>query len=694
MKFHGDEEIYDAARLEALRRTSLLDSPPEEVFDRLTRLAASILHVPGAMVSLVDGTRQFFKSFVGVPEPWASLRQTPLTHSFCKHAVASGEPFVVSDAREDPLVRDNLAVSELGVIAYAGVPLTTSEGFTLGSFCVVDHQPRKWQEQEIEVLKSLAASAMNEIGTRRLAEELSCLSTDLQHLVDARTSELSCAEKRWRVLLQVNNAVVTCLDRESLFEAIAGALRGVIPFDRAALILDEPGERALKVLRIPGPEPLPPEIPRVTLWPRQGSRSAWVMESGVPLLTPDLREDPRFLEHAPLVEQGILSALSVPLCANGKVLGTLNLGSREVACYGKWDSELLLAIADQIVLAIQNMLAYEEITALKSRLEQENLYLQEESRAEAAFAEVVGESPAIQRVLESVRMVAGTDSTVLVTGETGTGKEVVVRAIHGLSGRKNKILVKVNCAALPSSLIESELFGHEKGAFTGALTRRVGRFELANGGTLLLDEVGDLPLDLQAKLLRVLQEGEFERVGGTQTLKVNVRMIAATNRDLKKAVEEGRFRADLFYRLNVFPIAIPPLRERLEDVPRLTRHFVMTYAAKMGKPIETISERVLSKLTAYNWPGNVRELQNVIERAVILSRTRRLEMDESLGAPVAGARTNSTRTLEEIEREHILSVLESVGWRVSGERGAGRILGLKRTTLEARMSKLGISRPS
>jgi len=412
------------------------------------------------------------------------------------------------------------------------------------------------------------------------------------------------------------------------------------------------------------------------------------------LLTADLREDSRFVEHGPLIREGILSAVSVPLRAKDTILGTLNVGSRETGRYGEMDSELLLAIADQVVLAIQNMLSYEEIASLKHRLEQENLYLQEEVRTEAAFADVVGESPAIQRVLASVRRVAGTDSTVLVTGETGTGKELVVRAIHGLSGRNDKILVKVNCAALPGGVIESELFGHEKGAFTGALTRRAGRFELANGGTLFLDEVGDLPLDLQAKLLRVLQDGEFERVGGTQTLKMNVRMIAATNRNLNSAVEEGRFRADLFYRLNVFPIAIPPLRERLEDVPRLTRHFAMIYASKMGKTIGTISEQVLSKLMEYGWPGNVRELQNVIERAVILSTHNRLELDDSLAAPVAGARTKPAQTLEEIERDHILSVLKSVGWRVSGERGAARILGLKRTTLEARMNRLGISRPS
>jgi formate hydrogenlyase transcriptional activator len=694
MTFAGEQQIQNASRLDALSRTSLLDSPPEETFDRLTRLATSLLNVPSAMVSLVDGERQFFKSAVGLPEPWASLRQTPLTHSFCKHAVASGEALVVADAREDPLVKDNLGISELGIIAYAGVPLTSKDGFTLGAFCVMDARPHEWKDDEIEVLRCLAASVMTEIGTRRLATDLKTLSADLQRIVEVRTSELSCAEERWRVLLQVNNAVVTSLDRETLFEAIAGALRGVIPFDRAALVLDDPVEGVFTLRGLAGPVPSPSTTPLATIWPRIGSRCGWVVDNGRPLLTADLREGPQLVENVWLLKDGIRSALSVPLGAKGKVIGTLNVGSREVGRYEEWDAELLLAIADQIVLAIQNMLAYEQIEQLKSRLEQENLYLQEASQAESSFSEVVGESPAIRKVLASVRIVAGTEATVLVTGETGTGKEVVVRAIHRLSPRKNKILVKVNCAALPSGVIESELFGHEKGAFTGALARRVGRFELADGGTLFLDEVGDLPLELQAKLLRVLQEGEFERLGGSQTLKVNVRMIAATNRDLKTAVEEGRFRADLFYRLNVFPIPIPPLRERMEDVPRLTRHFVMIYAAKMGKSIGSISERVLSKLMASNWPGNVRELQNVLERAVILSRTNRLELDDALPAPLAGPRTTLTRTLEDIEREHILSVLESVGWRVSGEHGAGKILGLKRTTLEARMSKLGITRPT
>jgi len=693
MQDKNDEKIQDAERLATLRRTSLLDTPPEEAFDRLTRLATTLLRVPVALVSLVDGDRQFFKSSVGLPEPLASLRQTPLTHSFCKHVVASGEPLVLSDIANSDFKNDP-SVFGVGEMAYTGIPLTTSEGQALGSFCVVDTHPRAWTEEEIDTLRSLASSVMTEIAARRMAKELQELSDGLQRIVEERTCQLSHAEERWRVLLQVNNALVTCLDRETLLAAIARALLGVIPYDRLALVLDDRADGGFKALAVSGPTPSPASDPVPSTWPRLGSRCGFIAESGRPVLTADLRDDSRFVEHGPLIREGLLSALSVPLRSKGTVIGTLNVGSREVGRYDESHSELLLAIADQVVLAIQNMLAYEEVASLKQRLEQENLYLQEENRAEAPFADVVGESAAIRKVLAKIRMVAETDSTVLVTGETGTGKELVVRAIHGLSTRKNKILVKVNCAALPSGVIESELFGHEKGAFTGALTRRVGRFELANGGTLFLDEVGDLPQELQAKLLRVLQEGEFERVGGTQTLKVNVPLVAATNRDLAGAVEEGRFRADLFYRLNVFPIAIPPLRERAEDIPRLVRHFVMIYAAKMGKVVGAISEPVMRKLMTYHWPGNVRELQNVMERAVILSTRGRIELDDQLAAPALPARAKAARTLEDIERDHILSVLESVGWRVSGERGAASILGLKRTTLEARMGKLGIARPS
>ena len=680
-----DEVLQNEARLEALRRTALIDTPPEEAFDRLTRMAAAVLRVPVALVTLVDRDRQFFKSDCGLGEPLANWRSNPLTYSFCKFTVGLQEPFVISDARQDPRVARWPTVIDLGVIAYAGVPLMNADGHALGTFCVVDTEPHAWTEEDVSVLRVMAKCTMAEI-------ELRCLASNLQSLVDARTAALKASEERQRVLLDVNNATVTCRDRDSLFSAVAAALARVAPFDRASLTIYDPVKDVFKVLGVAEPVPLPSVIPFGMEWPRQGTRTGWVFEHGVPLVTTDHRNPPSFDEHPILVQKGLLSAVTAPLTVKGKILGTMNVASRRVAQYGAEEVSLIAAVAEQVALAIENLLAYEEIAALKARLEQENLYLQEEVRSEAAFGDVIGESPAFLSVLADVRKVAATDSTVLVTGETGTGKELIVRAIHAMSLRKDKLLVKVNCAALPAGVIESELFGHEKGAFTGALARKVGRFELAHQGTLFLDEVGDLPLELQGKLLRVLQEGEFERVGGTQTIQVDVRLIAATNRDLQRAVGEERFRADLFYRLNVFPLVLPPLRKRPEDIPRLARHFAMDFASKMGKPVGALTADVLEKLTAYSWPGNVRELQNVIERAVILSPRGRFVLGDAPSSSAGGGPKKAARSLEEVERQHIAAVLEETGWRVSGDRGAARILGLKRTTLEARLKKLGIHR--
>jgi formate hydrogenlyase transcriptional activator len=308
------------------------------------------------------------------------------------------------------------------------------------------------------------------------------------------------------------------------------------------------------------------------------------------------------------------------------------------------------------------------------------------------FKYMIGQSIALRRVLQAIETVAPTDAGILLCGETGTGKELIVRAIHELSPRNQHQLINVNCAALPAGLIESELFGHERGAFTGASNRKPGRFELANNGTIFLDEIGDLQLDLQAKLLRVLQEGEFERVGGCQTIKIDVRVIAATNRDLCHSVREGKFRADLYYRLNVFPIRVPPLRERKEDIPLLVKYFVMKYGAKFRRNIETISQATMDALLAYSWPGNIRELENLIERAVIICQTAELEPGKWLPEPGENPVESRIPTLEELERDHILEVLQTTGWRVSGERGAAKLLGMKPTTLEARMKKLGIKR--
>ena len=330
----------------------------------------------------------------------------------------------------------------------------------------------------------------------------------------------------------------------------------------------------------------------------------------------------------------------------------------------------------------------------KARLEAANVYLQEEIKTEHNFEEIIGTSTAIKKVLQAIEKVAATDATVLVTGETGTGKELIARAIHHLSNRKDGVLVKVNCAAIPAGLIESELFGHEKGAFTGALARKVGRFELADRATIFLDEVGEIPLELQTKLLRVLQEGEFERLGSTKTVKVNVRVIAATNRDLEKEVREGRFRSDLYYRLKVFPIALPALRDRKQDIPLLVSYFVTRFSGTMGKKVESVPAAAMEMLKSYSWPGNIRELEHVIERAVILSQGSELELGDWMpkSAPVAG--NGAPATLEEVERTHIVAVLMQNNWRVSGDKGAAKILGLNPTTLEARMKKLGISRPA
>ncbi|HXQ36060.1 MAG TPA: sigma 54-interacting transcriptional regulator, partial [Anaerolineales bacterium] len=400
-------------------------------------------------------------------------------------------------------------------------------------------------------------------------------------------------------------------------------------------------------------------------------------------------------------ETGIKSYLSMPIFFVGKPVGALNITSLKKNIFNEDEIKLLEVVAQQVGTAINNAKqgealreALSEVEQLKNRLQAENIYLQEEIKTEYNFKEIIGQSAALQKVLRKVEQVSPTESTVLIQSETGTGKELIARAIHNLSPRKDRPLVKVNCPALPAGLIESELFGHEKGAFTGALSHKVGRFELANDGTIFLDEIGDLPLELQAKLLRVLQEGEFERVGGSRTIKVNVRVIAATNRDLKKATQEGKFRPDLYYRLNVFPIQIPPLRERKEDILGLVRYFAMKYGTRLGKKVETIPQETMDALMAYSSPGNVRELENMIERAVIIAHSSVIQIDESLDAQVdTGLKTSGSGALEDVERAHILRVLDETNWVIQGKRGVASVLGLDPGTLRSRMKKLGIKRP-
>jgi formate hydrogenlyase transcriptional activator len=393
----------------------------------------------------------------------------------------------------------------------------------------------------------------------------------------------------------------------------------------------------------------------------------------------------------------------VPLVTKGRAFGTLNLASRRLDAFTEGDAELLNRVAAQIAIAVENALAFKEIDSLKDKLAVEKLYLEEEIRSEFNFEEIVGESPAIKRALAQVELAAPGNTTVLILGETGTGKELIARAIHNLSPRRERTFVKINCAAIPSGLLESELFGHERGAFTGAINQKVGRFELADRGTIFLDEVGDIPLELQPKLLRVLQEQEFERLGATRTIRVDTRVVAATNADLSRLVAERQFRSDLFYRLNVFPIQIPGLRERREDIPLLVRYFVQKFSRRLNKTVQYVPADAMDALVAYSWPGNIRELENLLERAVILSPGKELrvpltELRNVQATPVADevaliSSSTPLATLEEAERQHILRALRQTEWRVAGPRGAAKMLGMKRTTLQARIRKLAIRRP-
>jgi len=516
--------------------------------------------------------------------------------------------------------------------------------------------------------------------------------------MNADVHQLTRERDRLRLLLEVTNAVVAHLDLRDLLHAISALLGRLAPHDLSNIALYDPQGNGFRVVALDFPEHQD-FIQESELVPVADNPVGLSFTTGQPVLHRriDLENFPSEIMKR-VVASGIKSGCSVPLISHEKTLGVLSLGSMRESAFDEDDVELLGHIGKQVAIAVENALAYREISALKARLHEENVYLQEEIRQQHNFKEIIGDSPALKKVLRQVETVAFTDSTALILGETGTGKELVARAIHSLSGRRERTLVKLNCAAIPTGLLESELFGHEKGAFTGAVSQRIGRFELAHKGTLFLDEVGDIPLELQPKLLRVLQEQEFERLGSARTQKVDVRLIAATNVNLEQLVADRKFRSDLYYRLNVFPIVIPSLRERREDIPVLARWFTQRFASRMRKPIESIPARTLSALADYHWPGNVRELENLIERAVILSSGPELEVSlpELKATAVAIPAEDYCRSLnlEDAERAHILRVLQDTNWIIGGPRGAASKLGLNRSTLRSKMSKLGIVRPS
>jgi formate hydrogenlyase transcriptional activator len=510
------------------------------------------------------------------------------------------------------------------------------------------------------------------------------LSTDIE--------ERKQAEGRLQLLLDVTNQVVSNLQLRDLLRAISAGVRRVMQCDLVGVFLPDSAGNRLQTFMLDFPESK--GFIREEYCLMEGSLGGFVFRTGKPWRGNASDVLQLGLKDEPAIPEGLKTGCFVPLVSRNRVLGLLGLGRREENAFSQVDIGFLAQVASQIAIAVENALEYGQITEAKERLAEQKLYLEDEIRVEQNFEEILGHSPRLKAVLESIRIVAPADSTVLIEGETGTGKEMIARAIHNRSPRKGQAFVKVNCAAIPLGLLESELFGHERGAFTGAIAQKVGRFELAHKGTLFLDEVGDIPLELQPKLLRVLQEQEFERLGSNRTQRVDVRVLAATNASLTQMVVEKKFRSDLYYRLNVFPVVVPPLRDRREDIPLLVRYFSNKHARRMGKQIESISKEAMDALSHYAWPGNIRELQNLMERAVLLSTGSSLRVP--LGEIVNGSAHSvgsGGNALEQAEREQIVRALRESDWVVGGARGAAARLGLKRTSLAYRMQKLGISRP-
>ncbi|HVP50795.1 MAG TPA: sigma 54-interacting transcriptional regulator [Terriglobales bacterium] len=590
------------------------------------------------------------------------------------------QPLIVGNTEQYPRFRESMQrFLSHGVRSMCSVPLTSARR-RLGALNFGACQVDAYSPAELEIPLLVAGQVATAIDNALNYE-------------DARALQQQVARERdrFRLLLEVNNSVVSNLEFEELFGAISGTLRRVMQCDSVNVSLPDAEHNDFQVYMVDSPDGKGMMREQLRI-PMTGSGLGRVLDTGKPLTLSEPLPgwlDPR--ARRVFASEGFKAMCFLPLVIRGRVQGILQLNRRTLTPFTNDDLEFLAPIASQIAIAVGNALEHRRIKEAQERLSEESSYLRQEIRVEHDFEEIIGGSSGLRAVLKQVETVAPTDSTVLIIGETGTGKELVARAIHDLSTRREHILAKLNCAAIPTGLLESELFGHEKGAFTGAIAQKVGRFELADKGTLFLDEVGDIPPELQPKLLRVLQEKEFERLGSTRTQRVDIRLIAATNRDLAQMVADKQFRSDLYYRLNIFPISVPPLRDRAEDIPMLVRHFVAKYARETNKKIDTIPEQAMEAMTRYSWPGNIRELQNFIERAVILSpgNTLRAALGE-LDRPAAAPANSST--LEQTERSHILKILQDTNWVVGGRNGAAKRLGLKRTTLIYKMEKLGITR--
>jgi formate hydrogenlyase transcriptional activator len=595
-----------------------------------------------------------------------SLEDSPI-----QWAHESGQPVVAVDWGRETRFRDyGRWLAKLGITSTCTLPLTRGSR-RLGVMSLGRFYPNAYDEEEVRFLGMVA----DQIGL--------AIDAAVNFYVSQQVQE------QLKLILDLNNQVVSNLEFDDLLHAASGSVRRVMGCDAAAVMLADADGKHLRVHALDYPESRG-IFAEGSLVPIEGSMPGDSFKSGKPMVVNRL--DPREMPpemYRKAVGEGLNSLCDIPLISRNRMLGILAVAKREENAFDGDAVAFLTQVANQVAIGVENALAYREIADLKDRLAQEKLYLEDELRGEMDFEGIVGQSSALRHVLHLVETVAPSDSTVLMLGETGTGKELIARAIHDRSRRKGRTFVKVNCAAIPTGLIESELFGHERGAFTGAITQKVGRLELADQGTLFLDEVGDIPIEVQPKLLRALQEREFERLGSTHTKKVDVRLVAATNRDLEKMIESREFRSDLYYRLNVFPIRIPPLRERPEDIPLLVRYFAQKYGRRMEKQVESIPATAMKKLASWHWPGNIRELENFIERSVILTHGSALQVPVGeLGGNGKAAAEGTKREIS--ERDEILRILKDTRGRVAGPHGAAERMGIKRTTLISRMKKLGI----
>jgi len=608
-------------------------------------------------------------------------KETPVEKSLGGQVWKTQQPLVIEDVQSETRFPEMMELlRQRNIRSVCTLPLTTAQR-RLGGMGVGSREPRAYSTADVEFLARAARQVAVAVDNALNAQA-----------AQSYQAELARERDRLRLLLDVNDAIVSKVSKTELFAAISAGLRRLLNIEYASLAVYDAKANRLRVYALDFPDNRTLAFEDAEI-PLEGSPPGQAFTTRKPVLL-DASNAGRFNSDGfrKMVAEGLRAGCVLPLVSRDHAIGTLNVGTSRETSFTADDVDLLTQVANQIATAVENAMAFSEIEDLKEELAQEKLYLEDEIRTEHNFEEIVGDSPVLKRVLRQIETVAPTDAAVLIEGETGTGKEVFARAIHNLSRRRDRTFVKINCAAIPAGLLESELFGHEKGAFTGAIAQRAGRFELAHRGTLFLDEVGDIPLELQPKLLRALQEQEFERLGSTRTQHVDVRVIAATNRNLAQMVAEGKFRGDLYYRLNVFPLQAPPLRERHDDIPQLVRYFVQKYALRLERKIETVPAEAQRALAEYSWPGNIRELENFIERAVILSRGPVLNVSVADLRQPPDALANLAPTLEAAERDHILRVLTETNWMVGGAKGAAARLGLKRTTLQSKMKKLGISR--